>query len=80
MTCIVGIVHNGKVWMGSDGRSTFNYYQAPIVQSKFGRIGEMLLACREHRVLGRYCFKPWKFLLLGNPTRMIIFAARLPSG
>lgn len=43
MTCIVGVVQDGEVWLGADGRCTFDYYYTPIAQPKIARVGPMLI-------------------------------------
>lgn len=42
-TCIVGIVHNGNVWMGCDSMASSEYVKSEMRAPKIFRSGEMLI-------------------------------------
>jgi ATP-dependent protease HslVU (ClpYQ) peptidase subunit len=42
-TCIVGIVHNGAVWLGCDSMASGEYVKSTMVAPKVFRCGDMLI-------------------------------------
>lgn len=61
MTCISGLVHKGKVWMGGDSAGVSGYFVHPVKAPKVFRNGPFLIGvCGSFRVLQllRYAFRP----------------------
>ena len=61
MTCIVGLIHNGSVYMDADSGSLTGYAQTSVAETKVYRKGELLIgdsgSVRCAQIL-RYAVKP----------------------
>lgn len=69
MTCIVGLVHEGKVWIGADSAGSTEDFTAPRKDPKVFKLGQYGIAYTESFRMGdilHYGFKPPKF----DPNKM----------